>query len=97
MDEAGRLARGVDEQHAALEQRVVGHDADGTAGQPGEPDGELAGPQRVDLEKRPLVDQAAQIPAPVVALGPRGARAHSAWISKKAPSSTRPRRYRRMS
>ena len=44
LDEPGGLVGGVDEQHAALEQRVVRDHADDLAGQPGEPDRQLPAP-----------------------------------------------------
>ena len=57
LHEPRRLVGGVDEQHAALEHRVVADDADDLAVEPAEADDELARPQRVDLEERALVEQ----------------------------------------
>ena len=70
LHEPGRLVGRVDEQHAALEQGVVGDDADRLAVQPGEADQHLARPQGVDLEQAaaavlPAVDQRADEPAHV--------------------------------
>ena len=63
-----RLVRAVDEQHAALEHRVVGDHADHLTVQAGEPDHQFLRPQRVDLEERTLVHQPAHEPAHVEGL-----------------------------
>ena len=56
MNRAALSAR-VDEQHAALDRRVVGDDADRPAVDAAEADDELGGEQRLDLEERVVVDQ----------------------------------------
>ena len=55
-DEAGRLVGGVDEQRAGEVGRVVGDDADRVPVEAGEPDDQLAGEQRLDLEEAVAVD-----------------------------------------
>src|SRR3979411_968355 len=56
-NEAGGLARRVDEQHAAEMRGVVGDDTDRLTTEPGEPDDDLAREQWLQLEERVLVDE----------------------------------------
>src|ERR1039457_1669860 len=51
LDEPGGLVRGVEEQHPALEHRVVRYHPDDLAVEPGEAGDKLPGPQRMDLEQ----------------------------------------------
>jgi hypothetical protein len=58
-DEARRLVRGVDEQHAALESRLRGEHADGAPVDARQPGDDLARVQMLDLEERAVVDEPA--------------------------------------
>ena len=56
-DEPRALVRGIDEQDAALDLRLVGHDPDDVAVEPSVADDDLLGPAGVDLQERALVEQ----------------------------------------
>ena len=56
-DELRGLVGGVHHQHAALDLRLVGDEADGPAAQTGEADDDLAREAALDLEPRAGVDE----------------------------------------
>ena len=57
-DEARRLGRGVDVEHAGEERRLVGDDADGAAIQPREADDDVAREVLLHLEEVAVIDDA---------------------------------------
>jgi len=56
MKRRGLVGR-VDEQHPALDLRLVRHETDRAAVEPPEADDDLLGPARVNLEERAAVEQ----------------------------------------
>ena len=81
------LVGGVDEQHAAAEQRVVADDADDLAVQPGERDGDLTRPAGMDLEHGAVVHESPDVAAHVEGL-PLGRGHQRTQIARPAGAGT---------
>ena len=62
-DEARRLRRRVDVEHAGERARLVADDADGLAAEPREAADDVLGEERLQLEELAVVDDAPRSPA----------------------------------